>query len=701
LPFRRVVDDIDASAFLVSISPLMTTPAPAGAAPERVTLSRDLANFLVELAIALQNHAVYPAGHPFLLRSAQAVFLRAEQLLLDRTSLSFGVARDRLVIQGVATEPENPVLSGLAGRLHRHRVGAVTVVRGITADEMSAVLAALSVDAELDGPIMAQATRPEWTSVRLHPISFANLELSGEPEEGAQERRARAPELWIGLARAALSAEDESAPTAEPAAVASAIDQTLHHAAYDQVIVGYLLQLAEELRTGEGRGAMEVRRRLSRMILALQPETLRRLVEMGGDAAQRRRFVLDASHGFAADAVVRLVEAASAASEHTVSHSLLRLLTKLAAHAEASVGPAQAAAHTAMREQVERLVRGWGLPNPNPAGYESALDAIARVADVPRAPLGPATPEPERIAATALEVEADGLAVWGAVAQLASAGRIPVLVELLDGAPAGGRLAGAVWDYLSTAPRVRELLRSGADAAPALDRLCARMGDEAVPPLLDELVESESRTVRRATLARLSAMGPAAARGAVERLEDPRWYVARNLLSLLAELGVAPEGVVPRFLRHPDERVRREAFKLAFRTAAERDRALSLALVDGDPQVLRLGLAECGRGVPAAVLPLVCRRIADPAAQPELRVAAVRVLGASSEPLALRTLLRLADGGKTIFGRGKLPPTSPELLAAVSALASGWRADPDAARVLALARSSADPQLRAAAGDRP
>ncbi|HEV7587421.1 MAG TPA: HEAT repeat domain-containing protein [Longimicrobium sp.] len=679
----------------------------AAPSTDRVALSRDLASFLIDFAIALQNHAVYPAGHPFLARSADAVIGRLDGLLLDRGSLSFGVARDRLVIEGVATEPENPVLSGLAGRLHRHRVGAVTLSRGLAAAEVEAVLGALAVEAELGGALMAGGARPEWPNVRLHPLSFGDLELAdggGEPGE-AGSASARAPQLWIGLARAALASAadaDDAAPTPEPVAVARAIEQHGQQAAYDQVIVGYLLQLADELRAGGGHGALEVRRRLSRMILALKPSTLRRLVEMGGDLAQRRTFVLDASHGFAADAVVRLVEAAAAASQRTVSDSLLRLLTKLAAHADRSTGPGRVAADVAMREQVARLVEGWDLPNPNPEGYEHALDALARGDDAAAGARGPATPEPERMVQTALEVDAGGPMAWAAVRELASGDRLHELIALLEDAPAESRLAGKVWEQVTVPECARALLRAGPAAAPALDLLCARLGKAAVPALLDELVESENRGVRRAALARLAAMGPAAAAEAQRRLDDPRWYVARNLLGLLGQLGAAPEpAVLARLLRHPDERVRREAFKLAFPLAEERPRALSLGLVDADPQVLRLALAECQRGCPAAALPLVCRRIGDPALEPELRVLAVRALGASREPLALRTLVRLADGGRSLLGRRRLAAGSAELVAAVAALAAGWSADADAAAVLALARKSADAQLRVAVEGRP
>jgi hypothetical protein len=676
---------------LLACPPLNSSPP-----TERVALSRDLANFLIELAIALQNHAVYPPDHPFLARSAEAVLLRAHELLRGRSSISFGVARDRLVIEGVATAAENPVLSGLAARLHRHRVGAVAISSGVTMAELAAVLTALAVEAELAGPLMASPARAEWPHVRLHALSFGDLEMA-DGAAGTAERSARAPELWIGLARAALQGGEEAD---DPAVVAMAIDRHAHAAAYDQVIVGYLLQLAEELRSGGGRGTGEVRRRLSQLIAELRPETLRRLVEMGGDADQRGRFLLDASHGLAAEAVVRLVEAAAVTSRHPVSDSLLRLLRKLAVHADRSHTPDRGAAGTALREQVERLVSGWSLADPNPETYRTALDRIARAPAGTPAALPAGEPEPARIVQTALEIDVDSPAAWAAIAAMVGGGALGELVELLARAPAGCALAERVWEEVATPDAAVELLRAGPAASGALDRVCARLGaDAAVGVLMDEMVRSESRGVRRAALARLATLGTAAAAEATRRLDDGRWYVLRNLLALLGELDASPEPATLRALvRHGDERVRREAFKLAFRHADERAYALSLALSDSDPQVLRLALAECAAGCPPTLLPQLCRRAGDPAVDPELRVAAVRVLGASREPLALRTLLHLTDGGRSFLGRRKVAAATPEVLAALTTLAaSHWADDATAAATLALAAAAADPALRAAA----
>src|SRR5216683_5923971 len=98
----------------------------------------------------------------------------------------------------------------------------------------------------------------------------------------------------------------------------------------------------------------------------------------GGDFAQRRQFVSDAADGMAVDAVLDILKAAAETSHETISHSLVRLLSKLAAHAEAGAAPVRPQADAALREQVQRLLAGWTLTDPNPGAYGAALQRMAR-----------------------------------------------------------------------------------------------------------------------------------------------------------------------------------------------------------------------------------------------------------------------------------------------------------------------------------
>src|SRR5690349_7361016 len=147
--------------------------------------------------------------------------------------------------------------------------------------------------------LMTDQLLGRWDHVRLFPLTYDRLELLDNDAEKPKENQmgaVRAAQLWVGLARAALAADSTSADSTplEPAVVARAIDEHQREQAYDQVIVGYMLQIANELKAGDTAGASgesaALQHRISRMVGALRPETLARLLDMGGDSAQRRRF---------------------------------------------------------------------------------------------------------------------------------------------------------------------------------------------------------------------------------------------------------------------------------------------------------------------------------------------------------------------------------------------------------------------------
>ncbi len=677
--------------------------------PQRAALSRDLGDFLIELSIALHKHAMYPGDHPSLEPAARAVAHRAESLLADRATLSLGVARRQLVIEGVATDPKHPVLHELADRLHRHHLGAVTFSRGVTVEEVRDVLRSLAVEADRTGqPIglgPVEALR-RWAHVRLHPLTYERLELvedGAPPDAQTGGARARAAQLWVGLARAALAADstDEPPPSTEPAVIAKAIDErSLQTAgAYDQAIVGYMLQIADELKSAGSTEGVALRRRMSRLVRSMKPETLRRLVEMGGDFAQRRRFVSDAADGMSLDAVLEIVQAAADTSHQTISHALVRMLSKFAAHAEAGSGETRPQADAALRQQVRQLLEGWSLADPNPGAYGAALQRMARAAPLFAAPAETAYPtEPDRLAVMGLELDVAAPPVLEAVDRMIASGGAARLIEALDEMAIGSAAAGRVWERLATVEFVQRLATADPVDFKTLDRVVPRVGPPAAEPLLDALATAESRGVRRGLLGLLARLGGPIGPVVVRRLEDERWYVVRNLLGLLDEIGEPPAGFSPdRFVTHADARVRWQAVKLQLKLPGERDAALAAGLRDADGRVRRLALAVAQQGCPDALVPLVARWAADRAVPGDDRALAIRALGAARARAARDVLLQLTSGGRTLLGRERLAPKSPELLASLAALAAGWAADPAVQPVLARAAASKDPEIRLAA----
>ncbi len=682
--------------------------APSRPSQQRSALSRDLGDFLIELSIALHKHAIYPAGHPSLAPAAAGVARRADFLLGERTSLSVGVARNQLIIEGVATDPKHPVLAELAGRLHRHHLGALTLYRRVSADEVADVLKTIAVEPDRGGKPLGLGDRARlegWEHIRLHALTYERLELIDEGDEaapGEETDRARSAQLWVGLARAALAGQTQTNEpvSTTPAVIAEALDAAPKTAGYDQVIVGYLLQIAEELKTSGGAGATDLRRRTSRLIRAMRPETLRRLLEMGGDFSQRRRFVLDATHGVAVDAVLELVRAAADASHQTVSHSLVRMLSKLAAHAEQGAEGVRANADAALRDQVEHLLKGWTLEDPNPGAYGRALQAMSRAqATVLRAPDESFGPEDERLVQMALELDQPGPRLGAAVRRLRDGGRLGVVLHALDQAPTEMAAGAAIRTLTGTTETLEFVLATEPVDFVLVDRVVRQLGFAAAPTLLDALAASDNRAVRRALLDRLGVLPGDLAPLVIARLDDERWYVRRNMLQLLGRLPRLPEGFSPAaYAADAEPRVRREAVRLQLTTQTEIGLGVANALSDTDEQTVRRGLAtlqehpEC---LPA-VLPRVLAIAADVRADSGVRVLAIRCLRGTDAADALQTLLRFAEGGRSLFRRGRLPPTTPEFTAVLGVLAERWGADPRAQAVLMRAAQSGDPVVRAA-----
>jgi len=160
------------SAAPLAPEPASVTPALAPGEPTPArdqVLSRELSQFLVDLSIALHRYGMYPEGHPALQPALNSLARRAELLFQDRAHIAVGVARDRLVIEGVATDARHPILRGLAERLHRHHLAVLEFGRGLTMEELALVIKAVAEDPDRgSGPLGADTSpRDAWPHVRL------------------------------------------------------------------------------------------------------------------------------------------------------------------------------------------------------------------------------------------------------------------------------------------------------------------------------------------------------------------------------------------------------------------------------------------------------------------------------------------------------------------------------------------------------
>ena len=664
----------------------------------------------------MNKHAIYPSSHPLLDVAVDGVSNRLAILFVEaRDSLSIGVARKQLIIEGVATDPQNPVLKELAQRLHQHRVGALKFVRGIGRDELAEALAALAVDPiRSEKPIGLDTERVGelWPHIRFFPLTYDRLQLieddgSGEPPGADQMQSGRATQLWIGLARAALVSDTSSAASSqddrdddtalEPATVARAIDEHQREEAYDQVIVGYLLQIGDELKTAEGAEAAGLQRRVSRLVGSLKESTLEKLLEMGGDKAQRRKFLLDASQGITVEAVVDLVRAASAAEGQTVSHSMLRMLSKLAHH-PSSGGP-RTKADPNVRDVMRRLVDDWSLDDPHPEQYLKALESMSSTRSMAQTISGDGIPtecEPERMIQIAIEVGAMGPQVRAAMVDLFKAGRIDLLLDLVEKAPSAD--AGApVWDFLIGQQILESLLYKPRLDIALLGRVVRRLGASAAPILLSAALVVEDAKARAQLYELLQPLGDEAGPAIAEMIPGTIPTVQRELLVLLSRLTALPSGFsAHEYLGNSDPLVRREAVRLLLRgDGTARGEAVMRALEDSDDRVVFAGLTAAQEKCPPPGIDLIKHRIDHGELDSQLRTMGIRIVGQQRTTETLTWLMDLIVTEARWPRRPKLRASTPEMLAALSMIAAGWAHHPEAVTVLKLAEQSKDAEVRA------
>jgi hypothetical protein len=417
---------------------------------------------------------------------------------------------------------------------------------------------------------------------------------------------------------------------------------------------------------------------------------------MGGDSAQRFQFALNATHGLTVDAVIDVVRAAADVSGQTISTSLVRMLSKLAAHAERpNAGAVQARSDIELRDQVRRLITSWELADPNPDDYTAALESIARHTsshDNDDA----AEADPVRMLQLALEVSTIGPHTERIFAQMLARPDVTPLLELLDGGPEGDA-RDTLLARVVTAERLIDTLQSDQPNTRLAERLALRLRGVAIDPII-RLLEDEEERLHGWACDMLVRLAEESGPRVVDRLIDAPVHAQRQMLHVIDRLGEWPTGFSPKsFLASPDAGVRREAVKLMLRRDETRDSGIVAGLGDPDERTIGIALAAALKRCPLPAVPILMRRVESPTLSAELRARGIRALAASGSPDAMRWIAQRSIKKHWLLGTPVLREKSPQLISSIAGLAAHWSSAPEAAEVLALVAKSKDTDLRTAA----
>lgn len=277
----------------------------------------------------------------------------------------------------------------------------------------------------------------------------------------------------------------------------------------------------------------------------------------------------------------------------------------------------------------------------------------------PRAKASDADPEALRKAVAAflesgpLDRDGKGRTIRDEAAALREANALDVLADSVErlalgaGDPPDEACVAMAQSLLSAGVASRIVARLGAardeERRAQLALLCRRLGHDMAMAIADALSDTTDRFARRTYLDTMVTMGPTAMAIAEEMLEDSRWFVLRNAVAILGEVGGerAVELIVSA-LAHTDPRIRREALLALAKVGGEDAGMLVYGMISDPDADVRLAAAMAAGAlkVERALKPLL--QLLESEADPDVVVGVLRALGQLGDPGAVNSIEKRA-----------------------------------------------------------
>ena len=697
------------------------------------TLQDATQTLLTRFAVAFNRRLSYRPSHPMVVR-AEAQLLESLMHVMSLVSdLTLNISPRELRWGGQKMRSRQAVNREVAARLHRRGVSSLVFQQGITPESLTSLLSWLAPQLGRSSTSNDLGKGPELSGFVLGRIPYDRLVMTDSVEANEEQINA----LWFALASVALggTSTDDTHSNATPlhvalpSTVADAIRNGTRNPEYARRIAEVLFTLVDQATHATSNQRAAIGQRLKDIVPLLDAKTVLAILEHVGDDEQQRAFMTQVTDALPTNAVVGWLETAAQSTGRSLSHQLLRLLTKLAKLTDGqNVG---SSVETNFRDAAQDLVSGWDLDETNPEEHIELLDQIASIESDRTSNLNAKSPveleleqhgEPARLVQMALEIGVAGEETIAAMSQLTINGRTADALAWI--AHAEPSHASDMLKAAAASPTaLRIVLLSDAPDVNAARLLMPAVAEEGIPALLDVLASSSVRIIRRVVLDRIREFGPAAWTQLLQRLDDTTWFFARNILVLMREIRVnereagrdiatLPIVGVARYLSHEREQLRLEAVRLLLDDPTMRDSVLRRALDDAHPRVLREGLEWLiavgnstgnapSHAVPADFIPRLIALIDSQALPDEIRARAVWALDVHPNSQVLEWLIAHASRRRWLSRKRTVAPASPTVLAAIGLLAKRYATEPRAAALLSKARAIRDLRGQAAGGTTP
>lgn len=181
-------------------------------------------------------------------------------------------------------------------------------------------------------------------------------------------------------------------------------------------------------------------------------------------------------------------------------------------------------------------------------------------------------------------------------------------------------------------------------------RLLDALGRNGMTALIDLLAQEEDRSRRRLLVGLLSEIAKDDPAPIVARLSDDRWYVVRNLLTVLRDASTAEAtAAISHAMDHPDGRVRIEALRAMGASDAGAMGRLRKAIADPEEKVRQAAIGMLGSNRTDDAEAILVELLGDRSAASADKQRAVTALGGRTSRSSYEHLKKLAEK-RFVFG---------------------------------------------------
>ncbi len=669
---------------------------------------------LVELMTSKRKIGLYPKDHPKIRESVQRAFVCLQGLLDSRGAVTVGIAENVLLVDEVSLDMKSPALRDFARGFHTRGIAAVTFVPGLTVEELQRYHEIMTGRELPVGQGLADTIEKSSIShIVLTPLDISKFSFVEDSlrEEPSPEK------LWEEYVRRLLEGSlvdgDLDAGIAElsPEELAEFLGRQTDETTLAPLLAGVMRTY---FRLGRGRGMQELLSRFLDLLGGLRPEQrelffLKALDAPLLDYQELRRVVRD----LRPDTLERMMRLFQEYAS-SLPDNLRYLIRKLDALKTPAV-PAIPESGTVCIDDIEIDQDALRKFTEDPSAcfadkaYTDLLDSVITGSPETRTgslgPLVEAECRPAAVDVRATEImfellqtqsgtREDYLAILDRLADFMrhyiDTGRYQeiqsIYVRIHEDSLSGmfkDEASGMKRTIFGSVDFIRRLIESikvwGRHEREKVQNLTVRLREYLQDPLLDALTQEPDATIRRFFLDLLVGIGPDIPGRAVQRLNDDRWYVIRNMVYLIRECGgVTYTQNVRHFARHPDRRISGEAIRtLVHFNTPDAFSYIKLHLTGKDLQLRDQAARLAGHYRVAAAVPLLTEILGrkDYSIGLEHNAAMVRALAEIGDSSALPVLTRICQSS-SLLHRNELDALKLEIYRSLHCY------EPDAVRPL-------------------